>query len=348
VWPEEFKPHPYILIVCGVFGVICLIVPLIHTAWVWIESRWNFSTPESPLEIIFDAQNPASRHWSVEQVRDENGNPNSPFWEHRVAIKNNSMKTLKNVSVTIERIGQMPERPYDTVFDKVKQPKCDIKPGCWELVPVMRWPFNKSQVGMLAGSSALAYGPVRVTASADDTAPSVREFQFDYQTEQMLFDDVGGDPKHKSTGLLIKCGVGVFALLLITGTTFLVLHKTHADKQTNITVPPQTVPAPETPSEPKPLNKHVTIAERVAAIICGQLQVDENDIKPDDDFEMNLGATPENVYILMRSLEDQYHITIPDKDAEKIKTVQNAIDYIVRRECSGQQINDECPQIKSK
>ena len=98
------------------------------------------------------------------------------------------MKTLRNVSVTTERIGPMSERPYDNVFDKVKKLSCDIKPGCWELVPVMSWPTNKSQVGMLSGPSALAYGPVKITASADDTAPSVRLFQFDYQTDQM-FDE---------------------------------------------------------------------------------------------------------------------------------------------------------------
>jgi hypothetical protein len=57
------------------------------------------------------------------------------------------------------------------------------------LVPVIRWPIPKVQAGMLAGPTAFEYGPIKVTASADDTAPSVRKFKFDYQTEQMLFDE---------------------------------------------------------------------------------------------------------------------------------------------------------------
>jgi len=41
---------------------------------------------------------------------------------------------------------------------------------------------------MLAGPSALEYGPIKVTVSADDVPPTVRVFQFDYQAEPMLFD----------------------------------------------------------------------------------------------------------------------------------------------------------------
>jgi hypothetical protein len=42
----------------------------------------------------------------------------------------------------------------------------------------------------LAGESAWGYGPIKIIASADDTAPSVRIFQFNYETDQMLFDEV--------------------------------------------------------------------------------------------------------------------------------------------------------------
>jgi len=41
---------------------------------------------------------------------------------------------------------------------------------------------------MLADSSTLAYGPVKVTASGDDIQPTTRVFQFDYQREPMIFD----------------------------------------------------------------------------------------------------------------------------------------------------------------
>jgi hypothetical protein len=73
-------------------------------------------------------------------------------------------------------------------FDKIRKTSCDLKPGMSELVPVIRWPHPKIMAGMLAGGSALEYGPVKVTVSADDVPPAVRVFQFDYQAEPMLFD----------------------------------------------------------------------------------------------------------------------------------------------------------------
>ena len=148
----------------------------------------------SPLEIVFDPANPHNRFWSRESPKDEHGLPMpGVFWEHRVEIRNNSMKTLRNVSVTTERIGLMPQRPYDNPLDKNKTTSCDLKPGCSELVPVIRWPIPKAQAGMLAGPSAWGYGPIKLIASADDVAPSVRIFQFNFETDQMLFDEIPPD-----------------------------------------------------------------------------------------------------------------------------------------------------------
>jgi hypothetical protein len=144
----------------------------------------------APLEIIFDNANPSNRYWSIEAPIDEGGNKKpGMFWEYTVEIKNNSSRTLRNVSVTIEHIGQnLPKRPIDTIFDKIRKTYCDLKPGCSELAPVIRWPIPKIQAGMLAGSFALEYGPIRVIASGDDVQPSTRTFKFDYQAEPMLFD----------------------------------------------------------------------------------------------------------------------------------------------------------------
>jgi hypothetical protein len=143
----------------------------------------------SPLQIIFDPTNPARRFWSLEAAKDKDGSPGpGSYWEHRVEVRNNSQRTLRNVSVTTEHLGQLPMRPADQMFDKTQTTSCDLKPGCSELVPVVRWPNPKVQAGMLADRSAVEYGPIKVTASADDTVPCVRTFKFDYQTEQMLFD----------------------------------------------------------------------------------------------------------------------------------------------------------------
>ena len=82
----------------------------------------------------------------------------------------------------------MPVRPVDQVFDKIGKTSCDLKPGCSELVPVIRWPIPTRQAGMLAGPSALEYGPIKITVGADDTEPTERIFKFDYQVEPMLSD----------------------------------------------------------------------------------------------------------------------------------------------------------------
>jgi hypothetical protein len=152
---------------------------------------WNLRCMgEFPLEIIFDDTNPSRRFWSMESPVDNAGNKlPGAFWEYRVEIKNNSMQTLRNVSVTTERLGQLPQRPFDHMFDKIKEKKCDIKPQTSELVPVLRWPIPIRQSGMLAGPSALlGYGPLKITASADDVLPYIRTFNFDYQVEPMIFD----------------------------------------------------------------------------------------------------------------------------------------------------------------
>jgi hypothetical protein len=154
---------------------------------IWLfESSFRLAGGVPPLEIIFDPNNPSMLFWSMESPEYENGKPKSmPYWEYRVEIKNNSTKTLRNVSLTTAFIGPMPQRPADQPFDKIKKPSCDIKPWCSELVPVIRWPIPEIQPGMLIGED---YGPIKVTASADDTKPSIRIFKFDYQRTPMLFD----------------------------------------------------------------------------------------------------------------------------------------------------------------
>jgi hypothetical protein len=132
----------------------------------------------SPLEILFDSNNPARRFWSMES---------GAFWEYRVEIRNNSAHTLRNVCVSTEHTGQMPIRPTNQAFDKSKKPLCDLQPLCSELIPVIRWPIQR-QPGMLTGPTALDYGPLKVIARADNVKPAVRVFAFDYQSTPMLSD----------------------------------------------------------------------------------------------------------------------------------------------------------------
>jgi acyl carrier protein len=76
-----------------------------------------------------------------------------------------------------------------------------------------------------------------------------------------------------------------------------------------------------------------TIADRVKVIIARQLYLPTSThLRPEDDFEMDLGATPTQVRLIMYDLQDEYKITIPDSDAKKIKTVGEAIAYIQKEE----------------
>jgi acyl carrier protein len=76
-----------------------------------------------------------------------------------------------------------------------------------------------------------------------------------------------------------------------------------------------------------------TILERVRRIVVNQLGVDEAEVKPESSFVDDLNADSLDLVELVMSLEEEFssegnHIEIPDEDAEKIKTVQDAIDYI--------------------
>lgn len=67
---------------------------------------------------------------------------------------------------------------------------------------------------------------------------------------------------------------------------------------------------------------------KVKKIISEQLGVQESDVKPEASFVNDLGADSLDTVELVMALEEEFGIEIPDEDAEKIATVQNAIDYI--------------------
>lgn len=70
------------------------------------------------------------------------------------------------------------------------------------------------------------------------------------------------------------------------------------------------------------------IAAQVRAVIKEQLDVDEKDIKADSSFIDDLGADSLGLVELVLAFEERFEIDIPDEDTEKIRTVQDAIDYI--------------------
>ena len=70
------------------------------------------------------------------------------------------------------------------------------------------------------------------------------------------------------------------------------------------------------------------IEARVKKIIAEQLNIDEAEIKPESSFIDDLGADSLDTVELIMAFEEEFGMEIPDEEAEKIKTVQDAIDYI--------------------
>ncbi len=70
------------------------------------------------------------------------------------------------------------------------------------------------------------------------------------------------------------------------------------------------------------------IEERVKKIVVEQLGVDEAEVKLDSSFIDDLGADSLDTVELVMALEEEFGAEIPDEDAEKITTVQAAVDYI--------------------
>ena len=73
------------------------------------------------------------------------------------------------------------------------------------------------------------------------------------------------------------------------------------------------------------------IEEQVKSIVAEQLGVKEEEVTNKASFVDDLGADSLDTVELVMALEEEFETEIPDEDAEKIKTVQQAIDYITQR-----------------
>ncbi len=70
------------------------------------------------------------------------------------------------------------------------------------------------------------------------------------------------------------------------------------------------------------------IAEKIKEIICEQLDVSEEDVVPKASFVDDLGADSLDQVELIMAMEEEFEISISDEDAEKIATVEDAVNYI--------------------
>ena len=71
-----------------------------------------------------------------------------------------------------------------------------------------------------------------------------------------------------------------------------------------------------------------SVEDQVRSIIAEQLGIKADEIKDDASFVDDLGADSLDTVELVMALEEEFETEIPDEEAEKITTVQNAIDYV--------------------
>jgi acyl carrier protein len=74
-----------------------------------------------------------------------------------------------------------------------------------------------------------------------------------------------------------------------------------------------------------------SIEERVIKIVCDQMGQTPEKITRETSFINDLGADSLDTVELVMEFEDEFEISIPDEDAEKIQTVGNAIEYITQK-----------------
>ena len=81
----------------------------------------------------------------------------------------------------------------------------------------------------------------------------------------------------------------------------------------------------------------MAVMDKVKQIIVDQLSVEESEVTPAASFVDDLGADSLDRVELIMALEEAFDLEIPDEEAEKIKTVQDAVDYIEKNSKSVKQ-----------
>ena len=70
------------------------------------------------------------------------------------------------------------------------------------------------------------------------------------------------------------------------------------------------------------------VLNKVVDIVCGQLSVDKADVNPESAFVEDLGADSLDTVELVMAFEEEFDVEILDDEAEKITTIQSAVEWI--------------------
>ena len=70
------------------------------------------------------------------------------------------------------------------------------------------------------------------------------------------------------------------------------------------------------------------VLNKVVDIVCDQLSVNKDDVNPESSFVDDLGADSLDTVELVMAFEEEFELEIPDDEAEKITTIQSAVEWI--------------------
>lgn len=75
----------------------------------------------------------------------------------------------------------------------------------------------------------------------------------------------------------------------------------------------------------------MTIEDKVKKLISEKLEVDPTDVVPKASLIDDLGADSLAIVEMIMTMEEQFDIEVPDEDAENLRTVEDAINYIIKK-----------------
>ena len=70
------------------------------------------------------------------------------------------------------------------------------------------------------------------------------------------------------------------------------------------------------------------VLDKVVEIVCNQLEISKDDVKPDSSLVEDLGADSLDTVELVMAFEEEFDLEIPDDEAENITTIKSAVDWI--------------------
>ncbi|NBD14375.1 MULTISPECIES: acyl carrier protein [Corallococcus] len=76
------------------------------------------------------------------------------------------------------------------------------------------------------------------------------------------------------------------------------------------------------------MSNAIDVEAKIKSIIADQLGVSEDEIKPESSFIEDLGADSLDIVELVMAMEEEFEVEIPDDEAENIKTVGDAVNYV--------------------